>query len=438
MMKLNILIVNADTSQGAEWRSRLELSGYHVVAIQQDLSGMVFSISHEKIHIVLCASSLINNDAPVILRSLMEFFPRVKIVVVGNILLPHLLPKLTNVLIKTKFDCNLNGLFDFPDNEPIYRDKRDALHLLLGEHFLSSDEAAFVLEKIGSRWNPDFAVISVKTDSNPDFIIHILSEQEKKLPFCAAVKMNPHEICAVLDQSPSMQKCLEIADTLRTNILKRTDSSFSIGVSRSRAAADELFACRKESLRAAEAAHLYGSDSVIHINFLDDNDIWYAYPHHKERRLIECALDGDSAGALKLFDELVSFLEKRDGLRERYVNKIAMRIWSDLNLAASSRITAFETAQKDSLSFGKLLGVKSRQDAYQFLRDGIVSLSEEMREMVNVRRDVLFVKLSDMKYKGRQITVSELTKEFHTTISFLNDAIKTNSKNNIFDFFLKE
>jgi len=432
-MKLNVLIVNQNADEGGQWAQMLEKSEYNVVGTSRSLSEMVEALSRQTIHIAICSALIVNRQAHKVLRSAMRFFPRVKIVVTGGRLPLPDLPELTNVIIKPKFDCELNGLFEFPQDAGA-DGVHDGLRLLLNENFLDPHSAEALLKQLLPEHSPHFAVISVLAGSKASVIFPAVSAFASTLPFGFAVQMNLDETCVLLSHSLSVKEILEISDQIRKNLLEKSNTGFNIGISRSRKKAHELFVCRNEALHAAESFGLYGHESVIHVDYVSDNDIWYAYPHHKEAALIDFAIAGNAEKALGLLDEVIAFLQGRD-LRKQYVKKVAFKIWGGLNLAVASRAPAFESAYTDAMSFGMLFTNLRDDDIYEFLKNSIKAFADEMKAMADIRRDTLFFKLETLKNERRDIEISELINRYHTTVCFLNDAIVRNSDKNIFDFF---
>jgi hypothetical protein len=104
-----------------------------------------------------------------------------------------------------------------------------------------------------------------------------------------------------------------------------------------------------------------------------------------------------------------------------------------LNIAASSRVPAFERMNLDSLSLKTLLAAKTADEAYAFLKQGIHEFAGEMDEFTDVSRDALFFKLSDLKEAPDSI--DELTQKLGTTLSFMNTAIYKNNNGDVFSFF---
>ncbi|MDL2236560.1 hypothetical protein LJC56_01850 [Christensenellaceae bacterium OttesenSCG-928-K19] len=429
-MKKTVLVVNPREEERGEWKKRLTDSGYTVLDAGQYLSEMVRILSHAPVDYVVCSSELITGAVYEVLSQIHIFFPKVRMIVVGWIQLERALPNLAKVSFRNEFDSNLEeGAYcqmSLPPQRP-----EDILRLLLREHFLSGEQAAALLRDAGYTCNGELTVLVL--NAKPYIPYDILQKLPAEFAKGASVLMDAGEACIVLCDCGDP---LKTADALRVYLLENIDISFSIGISRSRKKVSELFISRREALRASLATHEYGLDSVVHIDYLDKKDIWYAYPHHKENRMIEYAMDGDAKQAIALLDELFSFLEKREEqLSERYIRSVGLRIWAGMGLAASSRLLAYETLQMDAMSFGKLVTSKNWQDMYAFLKEGILQVSLEMEAIQEVARDALYTRLSSLRAKGESPLPEELVGIFHTTIGFLNDAVTQNSKDTIFNFF---
>ena len=436
---INMLVVNKNADERHLWVNQLIKDGYHVVPACPDLSAFVCALAKEKVDIAICSVNLIEKNAFAVLKATMEFFPRVKIIIVG--VMSHetkaiILQNLTGVVIRNTFGVDIDKHWGFSIETGMgqINDIEQSLLLLLDEHFLSNEEAALLLKRVMPQWSPGYTVIGVVASScymqAYEAILETLDEM--KQGFALRVRFN--ETCVIMDGSPDEALCFRMADALRHALLDKTRASFSIGISRERAQASELYACRKEAQRAASAAYLYGRDSVTHINYLCENDIEYIYPAHKEKRMIEQAMDGNRQEALRMLDEIFQVVKEREFLHRDLVNKVALSIVIKLNIAAISRAKALGKTQADAISFGKPFLAKSVEEAHLFLKDGIRDFADEMEAFNDLRKDALYIRLVKMKAEKPHLCVADLTKAFHTTVNFLNSAIARNSDGSIFDF----
>jgi DNA-binding NarL/FixJ family response regulator len=440
---IKVLVVNKDEKESLDWRTQLDRAGYHIVGESFTLSEMIYVLTQEKVNLVICSANLIKGNALNVLKAVMDFFPRIKIVVIGTLVYESLSNMSYNISFKKTFDCDLNKYYSLPvevkallANEE-KKNQHQKTAFLLGEHFLSPAETERLLTRTHPAWQPEYVVISILHDSFTSRIFSITSGLAAEIKNAYVVQPEFNETCLILENSPSMEKCFGAADLLRRYLLKETDAMFSIGISRSRKTAGELYACRKEALRAASSAHLFGQDSIVHINYLDTGDILYVYPKHKERRLLELTMDGNVPGALAMLDEIFEIIESRENLKQAFVNKIALGILVGLNISASAKVQELEKIQMDAASTGKLLAAKSVNDTYLILKESIEYFAAEMDAIIDVRREILFMEISKLKSKKKDITLDDLTKTFQTTAGFLNFAVMKNSGSDIFEFLAK-
>jgi hypothetical protein len=199
--------------------------------------------------------------------------------------------------------------------------------------------------------------------------------------------------------------------------------------------AHELYACRKEAARAFKSTYMFGNNCVIHIDFLDSNDVEYLYPKHKEQRLIEAIMDGDVKYAFKMLDDIFEVLKLCKDLKQELINKMVLGITINLNTAATSRLYAFGKINPEYLSIAKLLSAKTIDESYGFLKKGIEDFAKEMDDMTAISRDAMFYKLTAAKNAKKMISISDLSKILETTPSFINTAINRNCKEDVFSFF---
>jgi len=432
-MKINALIVNENREEGSNWRNKLTKSGYNVLPECCSISEVFYILTQEKVHVVICAGGLFNEETIPLLRSSQEYFPRIKIVLVGVISRDYLFSNLSNVVLTKRFPTELerycNPLLMTTADEVTSAEQ--ALSVLLGDHFLDEEEAASILAK-PHKWNPGYVVICLHTDHTNDNVQNVLDSciDEFKYTFLMPYRQNGFII--FVDNSPEPEYCRLIAANIRNGLLRDTNTMFSIGISRQRYKADELYACRREAERACAATHMFGQNSVIHISYLDPNDIEYIYPLHKEKRLIEATMDGNTTYALQMLGEIFAVLKSRENIRQSLINKMVLGILVGLNIAASSRVFALEKMDITSLSLKSLMAVKTIDEAHEFLEQGIFEFAGEMDDITDVTRDALFHKLSVSK--SIPGSADELVNEFGTTLSFINTAIYKNSKSDVFSF----
>jgi hypothetical protein len=431
-----VLVVNKNKAEGEGWRTRLEKKGYLVLPECLDLSSMVHILMKEKVHAVICSAALINDDSLLVLNASLHFFPRIRIIIAGNVSTAQVLTKLTQVTVTKSLDTAVERLSD-PKSAPSatvtdMQLKEHNLRLLLDDHYLS-DEAATALLSQAFTWVPGYVVIGVSADSSYASVHNALERAaaEMKLHFVLQYRLD--EFYIVIDHSPLMEFTLQTADNIRKRLFAETDSMFSIGISRMRNKASELYACRKEAARASKATHMLGQNSVIHIHYLDSNSIEYIYPEHKEKRLIEATMDGDVTLAFKMLDEIFNVFKSYSGLKQSLINKMMLRVIVNLNIAAASRVSVFERIQIDTLSLKNLFAVKSIAEGYDFLKKGIEEFASEMGAITDVSRDALFYKLSGVENTPDR--AFEPAKSFNTTPCFINDAIYRNSGGDLFSFF---
>ena len=436
-MKINVLVVNDNRAEGDDWRKKLSERRYIVLPECLDMSDMFYTLTQEKVHVVICAGSLFKEKNIKLLESSQIYFPGIKIVLVGFIAKDYLFSNLGNVALTKRFPTELEKYYSQPVDFYITEKmpEKSVLLELLGHHFLSDEEATAILAR-NVKLNPAYAVIFVRTDHTNENVLCVMGNcaREHKSIYLLPYRWN--EFIFIAYNSPAPEYCVQVAADIRTKLLAETDTKFSIGISRMRVKAAELYACRKEAERASMATHMFGQNSVININYLDSNDIEYMYPLHKEKRLIEATMDGDTDSALQMLEEIFSVLKSRDGLKQSLINKFVLGILVSLNIAASSRVSAFEKMNLDSLSIKNLMASKTIGEAHDFMKQGIYDFASEMDEITDVKRDALFHKLSMSKEIPG--SVDELAQKLNTTMTFINTAIYKNNQGDIFDYIDRE
>jgi hypothetical protein len=435
----NILVVNGNKDEGKAWRDRLVREGLAVLPECTGLSDMVNFLMREKVHIVLLSAELADDINFSVMQAITDFFLRAKMIVVGD---PdprsaYLKFWRVNKTIANDLNTAINNYCKSTLAMPhvakasIVKLEEQNAKILLGDNFLSGEEAAVLLGQT-FKWSPGYAVIGIYADSSYMEIHDVLKSELSSQNIAYLLQYSPNEFYAVIDKSPSMEFIMKLANGIRNKLFKETDAMFSIGISRVRDKANELYACRKEAARAFRATHMFGHNSIIHINYLGHNDIEYIYPKHKEQMLIEATLDGDVEYAFKMLEDIFEVLKSSKELKQELINKIVLGITISLNTAATMRVSAFGKLNVDSLSLSKLLSASSIKEAHEYLKKGIEDFAREMDAVTEVSRDALFHKLTMARNAKKTVPIADLSQELGTTPAYINTAINRNCKGDVF------
>lgn len=437
-----VLVANNEKEENQMWRTMLSRSGYELLPDCYDLSTMVHLLARNEVDIAICSMRMVGDSAAQILKTCSHFFPRIRIVVIGPMVNRGMMLQMEDIIFRNQFGTDLVKYLrpQVDVKIDIQKTVEQLLLLLLEENYLSHEEAFEFLNRVMPHWNPEFVVISIRSNDYGNEIYKIVNEISGELRPAYVMQMGLEEVCCILERSPSVEYCLAVAENIRYNLMQRTGATFSIGVSRSRTFADEMYACRKEALRAADATHHYGKNSVIHISYLDANDYMYSYPEHKERRMIEAVLDGDEAVAVQMLDDIFRIL-RRGTIEQSIINKISLKVLVGIHMGVITKSTMFNKIQMDSLALSKLLAASTMDASYQFLRNVIHDLSKEMQDITELHMDALFMKLCKIKEDNKDpnaeahVGLEDLTSVLQTTVGFLNTAVKKNTDSSLLEFF---
>jgi hypothetical protein len=435
---MNILVVNGDKDEGKTWRDKLLKEKLTVLPECTGFSDMVNHLMRERVHIVLFSASLVaDNRVFSALKPAMEYFLKVKLVIVGNMeqqTSAFLLLKRTNGSIAKDFD---SALRDYCKLFPPYVTKVETqiaqnVNFLLSDNFLSQEDAAVLLGPF--RWSSGYVVIGIHADSYYIEVYRALSKEAAKQDFMV-VQFQMDEFYAIIGESPTVQFATKLANDIRNRLFQETSAVFSIGISRIRHKAGELYASRREAARAFKATHLFGFNSIIHIDFLGSQNIEYLYPGHKEQKLIEAALDGDIDCAFAMLEDIFDVFESCKEIKQELINKIALKIIISLNTAATSWVFAFGKIDLGSQTLSKLVTATSIKEVHDHLKLAIEGFVKEMDDITEVTREALFYKLMAIKDAEKPISISDLSQLLNTTPAFINTAIYRNCNKDIFTFF---
>jgi hypothetical protein len=373
------------------------------------------------------------------MQGVVDFFLRAKMIIVGDVDPRNAYLKFwrVNKIVAGNLDSAINNHCKSIVSMPpvakgnTIRHEELSAKILLGDHFLSNEDAAVLLGQT-FKWSPGYAVIGIYADSSYIEVHDALKREAAAQNFAYLLQYSPNEFYAVIDKSPTLEFTIKLSNGICNRLFKETDAMFSIGISRVRHKAHELYACRKEAARAFKATYMFGYNSVIHIGYLDPHEIEYLYPKHKEQKLIEATLDGDVECAFKMLEDIFEVLKSFKDVKQELINKIVLGITISLNTAVTSRVFAFGKMNLDSLSLSKLLSASSINEAHEYLKKGIEDFAREMDAVTEVSRDALFHKLTMAKDAKKPAPISDLSQELATTPAFINNAINRNSKGDVF------
>jgi hypothetical protein len=438
---IRVLVANRDKSEGKSWNSKLTENGLTIVAECSNLSDMVHLLMQERIDIILCSENLIDENAFLILKASAKYFPETKIITIGILKNQKSAEifEFSNVVNVKNFNtalenyCKINPALTKKEIISQKSNEQNA-RILIDDHYLSQEDVTMLLEQT-FKWVAGYTIIGVLVDSSCDDVLLALKNKAIEQDYAYVLQFKMNEFYVILDKSPTVERSMQLANDIRNRLFKETGAKFSIGVSRMRNKASELYACRKEAARACRATRTFGYNNVIHIDYVDSNDIEYLYPKHKEEKLIEATMDGDIDTAFKMLDDIFDIFRYSKNLKQGLVNKIILGIIVNLNIEATARVFVFEKINLDSLSLSKLLTSKSIDEAYSFLKRGIEDFAKEMDAFTDVSRDALFFKLTELRKSDYPISISDLTRELGTTVGFINTAINRNCNGDIFSFF---
>ena len=424
------------------WRDSLRKEGLAVLPECLTLSEMVRLLAREKAHILLCAANLVDEKAIPVLRAVISFFPRVKLMVVGDVPKALILSRIPRVTLTRSFASALKDCGKVAPPPPAPAPDPEAegertLRLLMKSHFLTHEEAAVLLAQ-SFDWTPGYAVLCVSSDSYREEVLRTLRRAASDLKAVRLLASDASEFYLILDKSPIKEHTLSVANEIRLRLFRETDAMFSIGIGRTRNKAGELHISRREADRACRATQIFGHNNVIHIDYLHAGDIEYAYPDHKERRLIEATMDGDAETAIRYLDDLFEVFRGRKDLNQGLLNKMILGVIVRLNISATARAQSFEKMNLDSLALSKLLSAKSADEAYAYLRKGIEDFTAEMEAITDVSRDALFYRLKGLREAGGPVTVAGLTQALDTTAGFIDAAVRRNGGGDMFSYFACE
>lgn len=442
---INVIVVNNDLALGVSWARIINgKSGFRTVGTCANLSEAVYALSQNTVHIAIIAQDVTKRSTSGVLQQITRFFPQLNIVLIGRYASADVL-KQPRVIFRQSFDINMEmlGLKRKLSEEGGKSTDNDAeLALLLSEHYMTDEQCAEMFSRSCPAAEPGLAVIVVRSEGTSGGICEEIRKEVMKLReyswACGAAQTAENELCVLLHGGMEARLCMRAADGLRLKLLEASGTPFSIGVSRVRVPPAELCISRKEARAAADSTHIYGINSVIHADYISSNDFLYAYPEHKEQRMISAAMEGDVEGAVRMLDEIFDMLRRMPSFDEAFSNRICMKIWSRLNIAAIARVKSFNSTQMDTLPFGKVIALKTLEGVYDFLKKGIVDFTQEMKELADIKSEMLFMQLEKLKKEAKALTLDTLTTECGATVSRLNTATMLGCDESLFEYFADE
>ena len=219
----NVLVVNQNISEGKAWREMLRKNGLAVLPECEGLSGMVHLLAREKVHIVLCAADLVNAEVIPVIKASVSFFPRIKVIIVGEVPKVRALAGITRVVLTKSIDTAVKacGEASPPSGSAPSSEKNGerSLRHLLGDHFITNEEAAMLFAR-SFQWTPGYAVLRVCADSYRGEVLRTLKKAAAELKLAYVLPCDADDFYIFLDKSPGKEHTLMVANDVRHRLFR--------------------------------------------------------------------------------------------------------------------------------------------------------------------------------------------------------------------------
>lgn len=189
------------------------------------------------------------------------------------------------------------------------------------------------------------------------------------------------EVTVIIGGSLTIDEVIKLADNIRETIKKQTNFTVTIGIGDKVDKAKNIDVSYKQCKAALRHNFYLGNNSVIHINFIENNNkISYEYPLKKEELLVYETVNGNVNVALTLIDELYSTLKDKK-LPKDFLQKITLDIIVSINRYASELNIPFESFYSKEISIKELREQKSFEDSYNYLKSIVIKICAFIDEL---------------------------------------------------------
>ena len=183
-----------------------------------------------------------------------------------------------------------------------------------------------------------------------------------------------NSISCILGGLESMEDLLDICAEIKTEVLKKTELSTTIGLGRPKDSLAAVNISAKEADAALRYRYLLGYNTIIPIDFAEPaNDITYRYPVRKEDLLVYTAVAGEYEYAQRLLSQILDTLREPQNLPPRFLPKIIMKIVIAISRYASEQYMDIEARFRDFFNYAEILNIDSIDEAESYMNSALKS-----------------------------------------------------------------
>ena len=245
----------------------------------------------------------------------------------------------------------------------------------------------------------------------------ILEEYKNGVAF-----INRHdEIVIILGAKLTINESIEIGEKIRGSIEYDLKITCTVGIGKMYNEARKINISYKQAKAAIRYNHYLGLNSVIHINYVEPNNIiTYEYPLKKEEYLVYETVIGNEKRVLELLKDLFKVLNECQPLPDKLLPKIILDIIVSINRYASEQGINIDSFFNKNFTMKEVLQNKGNDDAFNYLSNLLPSICKYIKEKRKKNEELILSKAK--KY---------VEENFHSNISLNQTAIhvKTTPEN---------
>ncbi len=304
------------------------------------------------------------------------------------------------------------------------QEKLDYLGADLGlEHFrvmvLSLDDYEVTAESFTSR-DYDLLIFAV---------MNIVEETMAELAKAVVFKSGTAEISIILNANNSTDEVLTVAELCKDRIREYLGQSVSVGIGRYYSEPEDIVTSYKEACKAVQNRFVTGKNSIISIDNIEVcSNVRFKYPYETAGELLQYMRIGASSKAKEVYGKFVEELQSSNTgfpqLMKRYLINFVSVISREL---IENGISINDIVGDEIEVMHRLETYATLEEISGELQNIIIGISEYILGLkrANEKSNIdAIVRYIDENYTRADISLSDISKQFYISPSYLSTIIK--------------
>lgn len=229
-------------------------------------------------------------------------------------------------------------------------------------------------------------------------------------------------ITLILGAQREEKDSILLGEKLREEIEKQADFTVTIGIGRIVEKAKDIHVSYKQAKAALRHQFYLGDQSVIHINYVEPNNlISYNYPLKKEELLVFEIVNGNEKTSVELLNSLFEALSNKS-LPHGLLPKIILDIMVSVNRTASEQGIELEKFFSQHVLVKEIREKDSLEEAYKYSKQIILGICSFVQDLRKEKEKELFQKSKEYihTFYHNPLSLKETSFFLQTTPKYLN------------------